>query len=258
MSANRRPIIVSIEGNIGTGKSTLLAKLRPALAERCPNMVGQILFLEEPVDMWEKFRDDNGLTILEKFYKDQRRYAFTFQVMAYISRLALLKNAIAENPDCEIIVIERSLCADKNIFMDMLHDDGIVENIEYNIYTEWYREFISQYRMDAVVYLDSSPETCHRRISKRNRQGEEGIPLAYLEKCAHYHQKWLVDTKCDDGYIMCDDAVVHTICHETKKYRVLHIDTNADTNYVEPHSKGCQWLDAICSFILISTLKSDL
>jgi deoxyadenosine/deoxycytidine kinase len=257
MSANRKPLIVSIEGNIGTGKSTLLSKLRPALASRLTDD-SLILFLEEPVNMWEKFRDETGQTILEKFYKDQRRYAFTFQVMAYISRLSLLKNAIAQNPTCEIIIIERSLCADKNIFMDMLHDDGIVEDIEYNIYAEWYREFIDEYRMDAVVYLDSSPETCHRRISKRNRQGEDGIPLAYLEKCAKYHTDWLVNTKCSDNYVMCDDAAVHTICHEDKNYKVLHIDTNAETDYVGVESKGCQWLDAICSFIITSTFRDNL
>jgi len=72
MSANRKPLIVSIEGNIGTGKSTLLSKLRPALASRLKDD-SNILFLEEPVNMWEKFRDETGQTILEKFYKDQRR-----------------------------------------------------------------------------------------------------------------------------------------------------------------------------------------
>ena len=243
-----RPIVISIEGNIGTGKSTLLANLKSHLQTNYPDVAAKILFLEEPVNVWEKFCDETGTNILEKFYKDQRRYAFTFQVMAYITRLALLKNAIRDNPHCEIIIIERSLCADKNIFMDMLHDDGIVENIEYNIYNEWYNQFISEYRMDAVIYLDSTPTVCQRRIGKRGRDGEESISLDYLKKCSDYHRKWLVDTKITPGYSLYDESVVYTIKHEEQYYPILQIHTNAETDYTK-NSAGYKWLESICLFI---------
>ena len=247
-TTTQRPLVISIEGNIGTGKSTLLANLKIHLQTHYPDMAAKILFLEEPVDVWGKFCDETGTNILEKFYKDQRRYAFTFQVMAYISRLSLLKNAIRDNPDCEIIIIERSLCADKNIFMDMLHDDGIVENIEYSIYSEWYTQFIDEYRMDAVIYLDSIPTVCQRRIGRRGRDGEGSISLDYLKKCRDYHTKWLVDTKYAPGYSLYDDSVVYTIKHEEHYYPVLQIHTNAETNYAE-NSTGYKWLESICLFI---------
>ena len=99
---NRRPFLVSIEGNIGAGKSTILEHLEKYMNK---NMNQKILFLKEPLDIWEQFHDENGHTILEKFYKNQKRYAFTFQVMAYITRLSLLRNAIKENPGVEIIII---------------------------------------------------------------------------------------------------------------------------------------------------------
>jgi deoxyadenosine/deoxycytidine kinase len=251
-ATTQRPLVISIEGNIGTGKSTLLANLKSHLQTHYPDMAAKILFLEEPVDVWGKFCDETGTNILEKFYKDQRRYAFTFQVMAYISRLSLLKNAIRDNPDCEIIIIERSLCADKNIFMDMLHDDGIVENIEYNIYNEWYSQFISEYRMDAVIYLDSTPTVCQKRIGRRGRDGEDAIPLDYLKKCRDYHTKWLVDTKYAPGYSLYDDSVVYTIQHEEHTYPVLQIHTNAETDYAE-NSTGYYWLESICVFIKYRT-----
>ena len=131
-----KPFIISIEGNIGTGKSTFLENLESKIYTN-QKQSKSILFLKEPVDIWESIKDENGHTILEKFYKDQRRYAFTFQVMAYISRLSLLKRAIKENPECKVIIIERSLIADKNIFMQMLYDDGQVEQMEYEIYNRW-------------------------------------------------------------------------------------------------------------------------
>jgi deoxycitidine kinase/deoxyguanosine kinase len=247
---NKRPILISVEGNIGAGKSTILEHMETYFTKNCQELSGKILFLKEPLDIWEQFKDENGLTILEKFYKSQKRYAFTFQVMAYITRLSLLKNAIKQNPEVQVIIIERSLCADKNIFMNMLHDDGVVENIEFSIYNKWYSEFIQDYRVDAVIYMDSNPETCAERINRRNRSGEEGIPVDYLKKCKDYHSKWLLDTKCSDIQNMSEYISMHTIHHEGYAYPVLRIDSNKDTDYNSDDGIGKCWLNAIRTFIL--------
>lgn len=95
--------IVSIEGNIGSGKTTLLTNMKKSLEG-----VDGVIFLKEPVDDWETIRDQDGKTMLQKFYADQDRYSFSFQMMAYISRLSLLRNTIRENPTATIIT-ERSL-----------------------------------------------------------------------------------------------------------------------------------------------------
>lgn len=245
-SFSRKPYIISIEGNIGTGKSTILENLEKNINNTYPN---KILFLKEPVDIWESIKDENGRTILEKFYKDQRRYAFTFQVMAYISRLSLLKRAIKENPDCEIIIIERSLIADKNIFMQMLYDDGQVEKMEYEIYNRWYNEFIEEYCVNAIIYLDSDPEVCSKRINCRNRNGEDSIPLSYLKKCRDYHTKWLMDSKTDVIRVN-EYATIHMIKHENYEYSVLRIDSNNNVSYSnEPDCIGTTWLNCIKTFV---------
>ena len=81
--------IISIEGNIGSGKSTILKSLKEHF-ENSRN----IIFLQEPVDEWATIKDKEGNTILSKFYGNQKKYSFAFQMMAYISRLNLLMNAI--------------------------------------------------------------------------------------------------------------------------------------------------------------------
>lgn len=242
------PFLISIEGNIGAGKSTILENLEKTLSQKCPDLVGKVLFLKEPLDIWEQFHDDQGHTILQKFYADQRRYAFTFQVMACITRLSLLKNTIKQNPQAEIIIIERSLCADKNIFMNMLHDDGVVEKIEFNIYDKWYSEYIDDYRVDAVVYMDSNPDTCSVRINTRNRTGEDKIPIEYLQKCRDYHTKWLIENTCSEVVTVAENTTVHLVNHEGREYSVLKIDSNMNTEYA-PDSVGNKWLDAIYQFI---------
>ena len=86
--------IISIEGNIGSGKSTVINSLKQLYS--ISNKIPKIYFLEEPVSEWETFKDCNGKNIIEKFYADQKKYSFSFQMMAYISRLSMLKNAIKE------------------------------------------------------------------------------------------------------------------------------------------------------------------
>jgi deoxycitidine kinase/deoxyguanosine kinase len=175
------PMIVSLEGNIGSGKSTLLRYL----ADNC-NTRKDIVFLQEPVDEWSKITDVDGTTMLEKFYKNQDRYAFSFQMMAYISRLALLKKTRDDNPSA-IIVTERSLFTDRHVFAKMLYDTKQIEEAEYKIYLRWFDTFANEYPIDKVIYVKTEPPTCLGRIVKRNRGGETTIGLDYLIRCSRYH-----------------------------------------------------------------------
>ena len=104
--------IISIDGNIGSGKSTLLSNLKDFYKNN-PN----IIFLKEPVSDWENIKDSNDTTMIQKFYADQEKYSFSFQMMAYISRLSIIKNAIKANPNA-IFITERSLLTDKYVYLN--------------------------------------------------------------------------------------------------------------------------------------------
>ena len=172
--------IISIEGNIGSGKSTLLAHLK----EECPNVV----FLKEPVDEWEKIRDENDVSMLEKFYADQNKYSFSFQMMAYISRLKILRDTIREHQGSPITIItERSLNTDKMVFAKMLYDSGKIEHINYQIYLSWFDTFSAEYPVQKHIYVKTDPDICHKRIHIRSRNGEDNIPIDYLVSCSKYH-----------------------------------------------------------------------
>jgi deoxycitidine kinase/deoxyguanosine kinase len=217
-----KPLIISIEGNIGAGKSTLLARLQEHCAGR-----SDIVFLREPVDIWEAVRDPaDGQNILQKFYGDSAKYSFPFQIMAFMSRLSLIETAIREHPDCSVIVCERSLCADRNIFAKMLSDDGLIESVCYQIYGKMYDEFSSKYEANGIVYVDAEAEVCFRRIAKRGRDGEGGIALDYLKKCKKYHDDWLLGGSSN----------------------MLHLQTNEDATY-EVGDIGHQWLIKVMEFI---------
>ena len=197
-------IIVSIEGNIGSGKSTLLANLRTYYESN-----SDVIFLKEPVDEWEKIKDENGTTILEKFYGDQNKYSFPFQMMAYVSRLKVLRDALKGIDRTQnrriVIITERSLYTDKMVFAKMLYDSQKIELINYKIYLNWFDTFSEEFPVNKVVYVKTDPEICHSRIMKRSREGESNIPIEYLENCNNYHNNML-NVNLDD--CVCDEQLI--------------------------------------------------
>ena len=178
--------IFSIEGNIGSGKSTLVKKLKKTF-DNIDNI--KIIFLQEPVSVWENIKDKNGKNIIEKYYENQKKYAFSFQMMAYISRIHQIKEVLKTNKNV-IIISERSIFTDKEIFAKMLYDDDKIEEIEYNIYLKWFDEFVKDIPISGIIYVKTNPKICEKRVIKRNRKGET-IPLEYLQNCHNYHENWL-------------------------------------------------------------------
>ena len=194
--------IVSIEGNIGSGKSTLLERLRSEYKDN-----KYIRFLREPVDEWEKIKDKDGNTMLQKFYANQAEYSFAFQMMAYISRLTIIRENVRDimnalkhdiesgkTPKKYIMITERSLYTDKYVFAKMLYDQGMIEDVKYQIYLNWFDEFAKDFPVNDVIYVNTDPKKCYERIHKRARVGEEVIPLTYLESCHQYHNEFLDET----------------------------------------------------------------
>jgi deoxyadenosine/deoxycytidine kinase len=232
MSESASYTFISIEGNIGSGKSTLLANLR----EHYKNNVN-VIFLKEPVDEWAKIKDINGTTILEKFYADQEKYSFSFQMMAYVSRIKVLRDTLKEKQKDNqekkqyIIITERSLYTDKMVFAKMLYDSGKIEDVNYQIYLNWFDTFSGEFPVHKVIYVKAAPEKCYERIAKRSREGEENIPLEYLTACSLYHDN------------MLDKTIDSCVCHEQ-----LILDGNIDI--YENKTQVDEWIQEIEQYIL--------
>jgi len=206
------PVIISIDGNIGSGKSTLYADLQDYYKND-----NTICFVPEPVDEWHSIIDAAGTPILTNLYKDTKRFAFRFQMMAYISRLSLIRQKVLENK-YKIIISERSVQTDKNVFAQMLFDDGNIEHDEFQIYSQWFEHFLEDVKLTGIVYVYAEPEVCDKRVHIRGREGET-IPLEYLQKCHEYHEKWLHEVSNDKIQLLTIQANVDTSVEENKQFR---------------------------------------
>lgn len=178
--------IFSIEGNISAGKSTFLKRLKLSLTD-IYNL--PVIYLEEPIDEWESIMNKDGTNMIQLFYSDTKRYAFAFQMMAYISRLKLIQDTIRENPK-SIIITERCLLSDYNIFATMLYESGDLLAEEFSIYKKWFNHFA--FPITGIIYMKCTPELAHERCISRNRTGET-ISLEYLTNCHNKHEEWMTN-----------------------------------------------------------------
>ncbi len=184
------PIIISLDGNIGAGKSTLLNAIREKIPE--------INYVDEPVGQWTALKNEEGRNLLELFYEDKKRWAYTFQNCAILTRLKNIREAV-NNLDKsvsipQIILTERSLLTDRYVFAEMLRDSGNINSLEWDLYEEWFNSFANIYPVKAIIYISTSAVTSSKRIKIRNRHGEEGIDIDYLNALDIQHKKWISNT----------------------------------------------------------------
>lgn len=185
-------MLVSIEGNIGSGKSTIINYLKTIENDN-------IVFVDEPVEEWLNIKS-NGKNALELFYEDQDKNSFWFQVLAYITRLRNLLETVKNNPN-KIIITERSIYTDKYVFAQMLFDAGKISDIEFQTYNYWFDTFENETKIDVILYVNTEPEECINRIKVRNRSEESGVSLDYLKSCHQKHVEWLDKEKSKIVYI---------------------------------------------------------
>ena len=181
--------LISIEGNIGVGKSTFTTLLEKYIQDS--------VLVPEPVDLWLNIKDSKT-NVLNLFYSDIERWSYTFQNMAYITRSMLIEDTIKNNVDTDkCIFLDRSLGTDRNVFEKMLYDDGKISSIEHQCYELWcdfYDKYVRSNVKNKTIYLRCDPSTSFERIQKRGRNEEKNISLEYLEKLHKYHDEWLLNT----------------------------------------------------------------
>nr|CAD7588264.1 unnamed protein product [Timema genevievae] len=170
----KRPFRVSVEGNIGCGKSTLIRHF------------GQF----PQVDSHLLWRNVQGQNLLDLLYQDINRWNFVFQNFVQLSRL----NIQTRSTDKKVQMFERSLQNNRFCFVEMARKKKQLSEPEYTVLCEWYNWISNNIdiQLDLIVYLRSSPEIAHQRIQKRNRPEEMSISLDYLKDLHNSYESWLL------------------------------------------------------------------
>jgi deoxyadenosine/deoxycytidine kinase len=175
-------LMVLLEGNIGAGKTTV---------GRAVASSGKFGFIEEPTKVWQQGYASN---MLELFYSDTKRWAFTFQILAFVTR-AKTWQEVWQQSDHQKVVLERSIFCDRHVFAKNCFQTGLFSESEYQLYCGMWDFMVSQYCVepDVILYLRTPAEVCLQRIVDRGRSEETGMPLAYLQQLETLHDEWLLD-----------------------------------------------------------------
>ncbi|CAK0784012.1 hypothetical protein CVIRNUC_007215 [Coccomyxa viridis] len=187
----RHRVTLCVEGNISAGKTTFLQELLKDSVELC----GEVEVVPEPVNEWQHIQSSNGRepsNLLEAFYKDPSRFAYTFQNYVFLTRLMQARRS--EGCTAPLRLLERSVFSDRMVFVRAVHEAKWLSEMELAIYDSWFDPMVSSLSgliPDGFIYLAASPETCMRRMTSRGRGEEGGVSLDYLGSLHSKHEEWL-------------------------------------------------------------------
>lgn len=209
-------MLVSIEGNIGCGKSTVLEGLR-----RRTHANGVEMNIEpEPIEEWTHCFDNEGrISMLGEFYKDPNANAFAFQMFVLHTRLTQYKR-IWSSPD-PVTIIERSLLSERAVFAST----NISRNpCAWNCYTSWHDRIMDEARgknevivPKLIVYMRCTPNKCQERVETRSRGEETKVDAAYFQVLHDAHEVWIDDISSEEY-----------VCHSKTRPMVMIVDATPD------------------------------
>ena len=169
--------VIVLAGMIGAGKSTYTTLISKELRSKA--------FYEHV--------DDN--TILEKFYDDPRRWAFSLQIFFLNTRFRSIKEALVHRHN----VLDRSIYEDA-LFTRINYEQGNMSEAEMTLYTDLLDNMMEEIDgmpkkgPDLLIYLRGSLDTHLERIKKRGRTFEqiEGNPelLDYYKRLHGRYDDW--------------------------------------------------------------------
>ena len=149
-----------IEGNIGSGKTTLVNRIAKDFGAR---------------KLLEGFEDN---PFLPKFYEDREKFAFPLEMSFLADRYNQLKNNIRE-----FELFSSFLVSDYYFMKSLIFAQNTLSRDEYLLYERFFTIIYDKLpKPDLYVYLHADVDKLLQNIKKRGRDYERNIDPDYLEK----------------------------------------------------------------------------
>lgn len=172
-------MIICVDGNIGSGKSSVLT----ALEKKGYNVQ------REKIDEWP----------LKEFYEDQDRWKFLMQMAVINSMMDLPFDVVHERcPESALAVFWES---------DNQTEDRVCKSLYEHL----------MWKPDVHIYLRASPDVCFERLQTRKQVGDSGVTLEYITKIHEKYERFMTDP-CRNVEIinaeLSPDDVVNLVEHK--------------------------------------------
>lgn len=175
---------ITIAGNIGVGKSTLVA----LLAEK-----------QGWSPVYEAVEEN---PYLADFYADMPRWSFQSQVF-FLSKRLQQHHTLLQSRDS--VIQDRSVYEDAEIFARNLYQQGAMIERDWLCYYDLYQTLAMMLPPpQLMVYLQADVGTLRRRIEQRGRAYEQGISEAYLSQLNALYEAWA------ENFTLCPVLIINT------------------------------------------------
>lgn len=177
-------MLVSLCGNIGAGKTTILSILKNSFHT-----------IEENVKQWEH----DGM--LKKFYNKEITPT-EFQSYVYNDFISNIRNNKKK-----FSIIERSI-EEQSVFTT-------VNNVDLDLVAP------NDCSPEYFFYIYAPPEECFRRLQKRKIHGDSSITLDYLKKLHQCEEQFVFETRQKGKLVLEFDTMKNTPEQIAKKIKNL-------------------------------------
>lgn len=186
--------IFTIDGNIGSGKTTILNYLH-----KYKNFQVDL----EPIEKWKSF--------LDNIYLHKKGF-FNFQIKVWLDRAW-----IQEKDNKSIIFMERSPFFIRNTFNKNDYINNNINLDEFNVINEMYDKTDIIWKSNYYIYLRSDPEKCLERIIKRGRENELNIDINHIKSIHNLHE---------DAYLLALEKKYNIIVINVEDKSIFEIVNN--------------------------------
>ncbi|KAL0293329.1 UNVERIFIED_CONTAM: Deoxycytidine kinase [Sesamum radiatum] len=221
--SQKKRITLCVEGNISVGKTTFLQRI----ANETLELRDLVEVVPEPIDKWQNVGPDH-FNILDAFYAEPERYAYTFQNYVFVTRV--MQERESSGGIKPLRLMERSVFSDRMVFVRAVHEAKWMNEMEISIYDSWFDPVVSSLPgliPDGFIYLRASPDTCHKRMMLRKRAEEGGVSLDYLRDLHEKHESWLFPFQSGNHGVLSVSKLpkdVDWTLHPNIKDRVFYLD----------------------------------
>jgi len=199
---DKKPVII-IDGTVGCGKTT----------------IARLLHKNLELKLYEELGNPDTISLLDEFYRDQKRWSFTLQIHFLNERFRMIKEIHKNNGG----ILDRSIFGDK-IFAEMLNEDGMMMDEEYRTYTTLLDNMLEHAQSPKLlVYLKCDVDTAVERINSRDRGEESTVPRIYWERLNEKYDKWYNEYDFSKKIIinadeidLTNDNCITEICQQVK------------------------------------------
>jgi len=175
---------ITIEGNIGAGKTTL--------ANLLSNHFNARLILEE-------FAENPFIT---KFYENQEQYAFPLELFFMAERYKQLKDLLQTKDIFQQLTISDYLFTKCLLFAKVN-----LPNEEFRLYQKLFDIINPQIvQPEILIYLHSPVNKLQENIKNRNRPYEQNIPNDYLFSLQETYTNYIKQHNIKTLFIDCSNA----------------------------------------------------